>query len=260
MCQAPCAQAEAGQLAFGTIDTWLIWKLTGGAKHITDVTNASRTLLFDIHTAQWDDDLLRLCNIPRQMLPEVQSSSEVLGTPVSDLGLPAAPIAGIAGDQQAALFGQMCLDPGMTKNTYGTGCFMLRTIGSELIASAHRLLTTIAWKIGDRLTYALEGSVFVGGAVVQWLRDGLEIIRSASEVEKLAASVPDNGGVYLVPAFSGLGAPHWDPYARGSGGHQSRHHQGTYRAGGSRRHRLSGRRLGGSDDRRHRDFAARVAR
>ena len=209
------ARAEAGELAFGTVDTWLLWKLTGGAKHITDVTNASRTLLFNIHTGQWDDELLRLCNIPRAILPEVHSSCEVYGTPLANLGLPPAPVAGIAGDQQAALFGQMCLNPGMTKNTYGTGCFMLRTIGPKPTASAHRLLTTIAWKIGEQMTYALEGSVFVAGAVVQWLRDGLGIIESAADVEKLAASVPDNGGVYLVPAFSGLGAPHWDPYGRG---------------------------------------------
>jgi glycerol kinase len=209
-------KAEAGQLAFGTVDSWLVWKLTNGQKHLTDVTNASRTLLFNIHTLAWDDELLRLLRIPKSMMPEVRSSSEVYGYITDTLGLGQAPVAGIAGDQQAALFGQMCLTPGMTKNTYGTGCFMLQNTGTTPVASGHRLLTTIAWKLGDRTEYALEGSVFVGGAVVQWLRDGLGIIASSGDVEALAASVPDNGGVYLVPAFSGLGAPDWDPYARGA--------------------------------------------
>jgi len=208
-------KADAGQLAFGTVDSWLVWKLTNGHKHITDVTNASRTLLFNIHTGQWDEEILRLLKIPASMLPEVRSSSEVYGNITTTLGLGQAPVAGIAGDQQAALFGQMCLTPGMTKNTYGTGCFILQNTGTTAVSSRNRLLTTIAWKLGERTEYALEGSVFVGGAVVQWLRDGLGIIRSAAEVEALAASVPDNGGVYLVPAFSGLGAPQWDPYARG---------------------------------------------
>ncbi len=209
-------KAEAGQLAFGTVDSWLVWKLTDGQKHLTDVTNASRTLLFNIHTLAWDDELLQLFQIPKSMMPEVRSSSEVYANITDTVGLGQAPVAGIAGDQQAALFGQMCLTPGMTKNTYGTGCFMLQNTGTTPVASGHRLLTTIAWKLGDRTEYALEGSVFVGGAVVQWLRDGLGIIASSADVEALAASVPDNGGVYLVPAFSGLGAPDWDPYARGA--------------------------------------------
>ncbi|HVK10785.1 MAG TPA: glycerol kinase GlpK [Gemmataceae bacterium] len=209
------AKAEAGKLAFGTIDSWLIWKLTGGALHITDVSNASRTLLFNIHTGQWDDELLKLLNVPRSMLPEVRASSEVYGE-VTTAGLAGIRLAGIAGDQQAALFGQMCFTPGLTKNTYGTGCFMLQTTGEQAVASKNRLLTTIAWKLGGKTSYALEGAVFVGGAVVQWLRDGLQIIRSAEEVNALAATVPDNGGVYIVPAFTGLGAPHWDPYARGT--------------------------------------------
>jgi glycerol kinase len=208
-------RAAAGELAFGTVDSWLVWKLTGGQKHITDATNAARTMLLDIHTGRWDEELLQLLHIPASMLPEVRSTSEVYGDIMPTLGLGQVPVAGIAGDQQAALFGQMCLAPGMTKNTYGTGCFMLQNTGTGAVASRNRLLTTIAWKLGDRVEYALEGSVFVGGAVVQWLRDGLGIIRTAADVEALAASVPDNGGVFLVPAFSGLGAPHWDPHARG---------------------------------------------
>jgi glycerol kinase len=208
-------KAEAGKLALGTVDSWLIWKLTGGKKHVTDATNACRTMLFNIHTGRWDEDILRLLKVPPSLLPEVRSSSEVYGEIDGALGLGQLPVAGIAGDQQAALFGQMCLTPGMTKNTYGTGCFILQNTGTKPVPSRHRLLTTIAWKLGPRTEYALEGSVFVGGAVVQWMRDGLGIISSAAEAEALAASVPDNGGVYLVPAFSGLGAPHWDPYARG---------------------------------------------
>jgi glycerol kinase len=209
------AKAESGQLAFGTIDSWLAWKLSGGTLHITDVSNASRTLLFNIHTGRWDDDLLKLLNVPNSLLPEVRSSSEVYGE-IRTGGLAGAPLAGIAGDQQAALFGQMCFTPGLTKNTYGTGCFMLQNTGETAVASKNRLLTTIAWKLGGRTSYALEGAVFVGGAVVQWLRDGLKLIRTAEEVNDLAATVPDNGGVYIVPAFTGLGAPHWDPYARGT--------------------------------------------
>ena len=209
------ARAEAGKLAFGTIDSWLIWKLTNGQAHLTDVTNASRTMLFNIHTGQWDEEILRLLRIPASLLPEVRSCSEIYATVTAAQGWDNVPVAGIAGDQQAALFGQMCLTPGMTKNTYGTGCFILQNTGTKPVASRRRLLTTIAWMLGGRTEYALEGSVFVGGAVVQWLRDGLGIISSAAEVESLAASVPDNGGVFLVPAFSGLGAPHWDPYARG---------------------------------------------
>ncbi len=208
--------AGAGRLAFGTVDTWLLWKLTGGRVHITDASNASRTMLFNLHSGGWDDELLDIFRIPASMLPAVRPSSEVYGEVSSLPGLNGIPVAGIAGDQQAALFGQRCISPGLTKNTYGTGCFMLQSTGTRPVASAHRLLTTVAWKIGDTTDYALEGSVFVGGAVVQWLRDGLGIIRSSSEVEALANSVSDNGGVYFVPAFVGLGAPHWDSYARGA--------------------------------------------
>ncbi len=208
-------RAEAGRLAFGTVDSWLVWNLTSGAVHITDVTNASRTMMFNINTLSWDDDLLRLLDVPRSMLPEVKESSEVYGTVSTTLGIADVPIAGIAGDQQAALFGQMCVSPGLTKNTYGTGCFLLQNTGTKPFPSANRLVSTIAWSIGGRTEYALEGSVFIGGAVVQWLRDGLGLIRQSAEIEPLAASVADNGGVYLVPAFAGLGAPHWDPYARG---------------------------------------------
>lgn len=210
------AAAEAGRLAFGTIDSWLVWNLTGGTRHITDVTNASRTMLFNIHELAWDDDLLRLLRIPRALLPEVRSSSEIYGQVSADLGLTQLPIAGIAGDQQAALFGQMCVRPGLTKNTYGTGCFLLQNTGTTVVPSRNQLVTTVAWQVDGRTEYALEGSVFIGGAVVQWLRDGLGIIASSQDVERLALSVPDSGGVYLVPAFAGLGAPHWDPYARGT--------------------------------------------
>jgi glycerol kinase len=198
------------------VDTWLLWKLTGGRLHITDASNASRTMLFNLHSGSWDNRLLDLFRIPVSMLPTVRPSSEVYGEVSSVPGLNGIPIAGIAGDQQAALFGQRCTTPGVTKNTYGTGCFMLQSTGTRAVASTNRLLTTVAWKIGDTTNYALEGSVFVGGAVVQWLRDGLRIIRASSEVEPLANSVPDNGGVYFVPAFVGLGAPHWDSDARGS--------------------------------------------
>jgi glycerol kinase len=209
-------RADAGQLAFGTVDAWLVWKLTSHSRHLTDVSNASRTMLFDIHTMRWDEELLRLFGIPASMLPGVQSSSEVYGHVSTTLGIESVPIAGIAGDQQAALFGQMCQQPGMSKNTYGTGCFLLQNIGTTPTRSKQRLVTTVAWQIGARTEYALEGSVFIGGAVVQWIRDGLGLVRTAPEIEPLAASVPDNGGVYLVPAFAGLGAPHWDPYARGT--------------------------------------------
>ena len=210
------ARAEAGKLAFGTVDTWLIWKLTGHTCHITDVSNASRTMLFNIHTLQWDPELLKLFGIPESLLPSVRSSSEVYGQMSTTLGIASVPIAGIAGDQQAALFGQMCRTPGMSKNTYGTGCFLLQNIGTTPIRSRQQLVTTVAWQIGGRTEYALEGSVFIGGAVVQWIRDGLGFVRAAADIEPLAASVPDNGGIYLVPAFAGLGAPHWDPYARGT--------------------------------------------
>jgi glycerol kinase len=210
------AKADAGRLAFGTVDSWLVWQLTGGKTHITDVSNASRTMLFNIHTLEWDDELLRMLNVPRSLLPEVKASSEVYGTALASLGVGSVPIAGIAGDQQAALFGQMCVAPGLSKNTYGTGCFLLQNTGTAPVASTNRLVSTVAWRIGHRTEYALEGSVFIGGAVVQWLRDGLGLIRSAPDVEALAASVPDNGDVYLVPAFAGLGAPHWDAYARGT--------------------------------------------
>jgi glycerol kinase len=210
------AKADAGKLAFGTVDTWLVWKLTGHQRHVTDASNASRTMLFNIHTLKWDDELLRLFGVPASMLPEVKSSSEVYGQVSSSLGIDHVPIAGIAGDQQSALFGQMCRMPGMSKNTYGTGCFLLQNIGTAPTRSRQQLVTTVAWQVGGRTEYALEGSVFIGGAVVQWIRDGLGLIRSAADIEPLAASVPDNGGVYLVPAFAGLGAPHWDPYARGT--------------------------------------------
>jgi glycerol kinase len=207
--------AEAGLLAFGTIDTWLIWNFTRGGLHLTDVSNASRTMLFNIHTLQWDEELLKIFNIPYSMLPEVRSSSEVFGYTTGQFAS-AIPIAGIAGDQQAALFGQMCIEPGMVKNTYGTGCFMVMNIGNKPIESSNKLLTTIGWKIGNETTYALEGSIFIGGAIVQWLRDGLGIIRKSADVEKLAAKVKDSDGVYFVPAFAGLGAPHWNQHARGT--------------------------------------------
>ena len=209
-------RANRGELAFGTIDTWLLWKLTGGAVHATDVTNASRTMLYNIQSRQWDDELLSLLNIPREILPEVRSSSEVFGETDPSLSGGKIKIAGIAGDQQAALFGQTCFTRGLAKNTYGTGCFMLMNVGEEPPLSKHKLLTTVAWQRGKSTEYALEGSVFIGGAVVQWLRDGLGIVKSAAEIEQLAGTVPDNGGVYIVPAFAGLGAPHWDQYARGS--------------------------------------------
>jgi glycerol kinase len=210
------SRAEAGELAFGTVDSWIVWNLTGGERHVTDASNASRTLLFNIHNGQWDPQLLEILRIPPQVLPEVVPSSQVYGETAARFLAARLPIAGMAGDQQAALFGQLCDRPGMAKNTYGTGCFMLMHTGDRPVASQHNLLTTVACRIGNRSEYALEGSVFVAGAAVQWLRDGLGIIRSSGEVEALAASVPDNGGVYLVPAFVGLGAPHWDPYARGA--------------------------------------------
>lgn len=207
-------KAQAGKLAFGTIDTWLVWNLTGGKVHVTDPSNASRTMLYNIHKQEWDKELLALFNIPSSVLPEVRSSSEVYGT-TSQLG-GEIPIAGIAGDQQAALFGQGCHQPGMVKNTYGTGCFMLMNTGTKPITSKNKLLTTIAWRVGGHTEYALEGSIFIAGAVVQWLRDGLGIIKKASDIEPLALSVPDTGGVQVVPAFAGLGAPHWDQHARGT--------------------------------------------
>lgn len=210
------ARAEAGKLAFGTVDSWLIWKFTGGKVHVTDVTNACRTLLFNINTLDWDEDLLSLLRIPRAMLPTVRSSSELYGRIDRNLYPGGVPIAGIAGDQQAALFGQTCFEPGMAKNTYGTGCFLLMHTGEAAVRSQNNLLTTVAWQIGGKTEYALEGSVFMGGAVIQWLRDELCLVVSAQECDRLAASVPDAGGVYLVPAFAGLGAPHWDPLARGT--------------------------------------------
>ena len=209
-------KAEKGQLRFGTVDTWLIWNLTRGEVHVTDVTNASRTLLFNIHTLEWDSEMLEFLGIPASMMPEVKSSSEVYGHTKTTMFAHEVPIAGIAGDQQAALFGQMCTEPGAVKNTYGTGCFLLMNTGEKPIESKNNLLTTIAWKVGGKVNYALEGSIFVAGSVVQWLRDGLGIIRSSSDIEALAASVPDNGGVYFVPALTGLGAPYWDQYAKGS--------------------------------------------
>lgn len=208
-------KAMEGKLLFGTVDSWLIWKLSGGTIHVTDVSNASRTMLFDINTLEWDKTLLEIFDIPVNMLPEVKSSSEVFCHTAGNILATNIPIAGIAGDQQAALFGQMCTKVGMVKNTYGTGCFMLMNIGKKPAMSANNLLTTIAWKINGEVTYALEGGIFIGGAVVQWLRDELGLIKSSAEVEELAAKVKDNGGVYLVPAFAGLGAPHWDQHARG---------------------------------------------
>lgn len=210
------ARAEAGKLRFGTVDTWLLWNLTRGECHMTDVSNASRTMLFNIHTLNWDEDLMKLFGIPMSMLPEVHSSSEIYGYTKTTIFAHKVPVAGIAGDQQAALFGQMCTTPGSVKNTYGTGCFLLMNSGTKPITSSHNLLTTIAWEIGDTVNYALEGSIFVGGSVVQWLRDGLGIIKSSSEIESLAMTVPDNGGVYFVPALTGLGAPYWDQYAKGT--------------------------------------------
>lgn len=210
------SRAEKGELCFGTIDTWLVWKLTQGRLHITDVSNASRTMLCNIHNLAWDADLLELFNIPPSILPDIKSSSEIYGHTQQVLTAASIPIAGIAGDQQAALFGQMCIDPGMVKNTYGTGCFMLMNTGEKAVISQNRLLTTVAWQLGGRTHYALEGSVFIAGAVVQWLRDGMHMIRSSAEIEQLAASVTSSDGVYVVPAFAGLGAPYWDQHARGT--------------------------------------------
>ncbi|HZR32033.1 MAG TPA: glycerol kinase GlpK [Terriglobales bacterium] len=210
------ARAERGEILFGTVDSFLLWRLTGGRCHATDVSNASRTLLFNIHTLQWDDELLRILGVPRAMLPEVRSSSEKYGETESGLLGKPIPIAGIAGDQQAALFGQMCLSPGEAKNTYGTGCFALLNTGDKAVTSTKGLLTSVAWKLGGQTTYCLEGAVFIAGAVVQWLRDGLKAFPKSADVERLAGSVPDSGGVYFVPALVGLGAPYWDPYARGT--------------------------------------------
>lgn len=209
-------KALKGQLRFGTVDSWLVWNLTRGEVHVTDVSNASRTMLFNIHSLRWDSELLEFFGIPDSMLPRVCASSEIYGHTKTTIFAHEVPIAGIAGDQQAALFGQMCTSPGDIKNTYGTGCFLLMNTGAKPITSENNLLTTVAWKIGEDVNYALEGSIFVGGSVVQWLRDGLGIIRSSAEIEALAESVPDNGGVYFVPALTGLGAPYWDPYAKGT--------------------------------------------
>lgn len=209
-------RAEQGKLRFGNVDSWLVWRLTRGEVHVTDVTNASRTMLFNINTLKWDADLLKLLDIPVSMLPEVKTSSEVYGHTKTTIFAHEVPISGIAGDQQAALFGQMCIEPGAIKNTYGTGCFVMLNTGKKPVKSENNLLTTIAWKIGDKINYALEGSIYVGGSVVQWLRDGLCCIKSSSEIEKLAASVPDSGGVFFVPALTGLAAPYWDQHARGT--------------------------------------------
>jgi glycerol kinase len=209
-------RAEKGELAFGTVDSWLVWKLTGGRVHATDISNASRTLLFNIHDQKWDAELCGLFGVPASMLPEVKSCSELFGVTGTAFLSAKIPIAGIAGDQQAAMFGQMCTEEGMIKNTYGTGCFIVMNTGAKPKQSKNNLLTTVAWKLGDEVTYALEGSIFIGGAVVQWLRDGLGCITKSEQVEALANSVEDNGGVYMVPAFAGLGAPHWDQYARGA--------------------------------------------
>ena len=209
-------RAEMGKLRFGNVDSWLVWRLTRGEIHVTDVTNASRTMLFNIKDLKWDEELLKLLDIPMSMMPEVKSSSEIYGHTKTTIFAHEVPISGIAGDQQAALFGQMCIEPGSIKNTYGTGCFVMLNTGSKPVLSKNNLLTTIAWKIGDRVTYALEGSIYVGGSVVQWLRDGLGFITSSSEIEDLASTVPDSGGVYFVPALTGLAAPYWDQYARGT--------------------------------------------
>lgn len=209
-------RAEMGKLRFGNVDAWLVWRLTRGEVHVTDVTNASRTMLFNIHDLKWDEDLLRLLDIPLSMMPEVKSSSEIYGHTKTTIFAHEVPISGIAGDQQAALFGQMCIEPGAIKNTYGTGCFVMLNTGRKPVMSKNNLLTTIAWKIGDRVDYALEGSIYVGGSVVQWLRDGLGFITSSSEIEDLASTVPDSGGVYFVPALTGLAAPYWNQYARGT--------------------------------------------
>ena len=209
-------RAEQGKLRFGNVDSWLVWRLTRGEVHVTDVTNASRTMLFNINTLKWDADLLKLLDIPVNMLPEVKTSSEVYGHTKTTIFAHEVPISGIAGDQQAALFGQMCIEPGAIKNTYGTGCFVMLNTGEKPVKSENNLLTTIAWKIGDKINYALEGSIYVGGSVVQWLRDGLCCIKSSSEIEELAASVPDSGGVFFVPALTGLAAPYWDQHARGT--------------------------------------------
>ena len=209
-------RAELGKLRFGNVDSWLVWRLTRGEVHVTDVTNASRTMLFNIHDLKWDEELMELLNIPMSMMPEVKSSSEVYGHTKTTIFAHEVPISGIAGDQQAALFGQMCIEPGSIKNTYGTGCFVMLNTGNKPVMSKNNLLTTIAWKIGDQVVYALEGSIYVGGSVVQWLRDGLGFITSSSEIEDLASTVPDSGGVYFVPALTGLAAPYWDQYARGT--------------------------------------------
>ncbi len=209
-------RAKRGEILFGTVDTWLIWRLTGGKRHVTDYSNASRTLIFNIHTLDWDDDLLAILDIPRAMLPEICSSSEFIGETLPEWFGKPIPITGVAGDQQAATFGQACFQPGSVKNTYGTGCFMLMNTGEKPVPSENNLLTTIGWGLGGKITYCLEGSIFISGAVIQWLRDGLGIIKNSGDAERLAAAVPDSGGVYFVPAFVGLGAPYWDPYARGT--------------------------------------------
>ena len=209
-------RAEAGKLRFGNVDSWLVWRLTRGEVHVTDVTNASRTMLFNINTLEWDQELLDILGIPKSMMPTVKSSSEIYGHTKTTIFAHEVPISGIAGDQQAALFGQMCIKPGAIKNTYGTGCFVMLNTGNKPVISKNNLLTTIAWKIGNETTYALEGSIYVGGSVVQWLRDGLGVIKSSAEVEDLASTVPDSGGVYFVPALTGLAAPYWDQYARGT--------------------------------------------
>ncbi|RYZ16241.1 MAG: glycerol kinase, partial [Sphingobacteriales bacterium] len=210
------AKAENGDLYFGTVDTWLVWKLTGGKVHVTDLSNASRTLMLNIHTCEWDQELLTLLTVPAKMLPEVKPSSKTYGVTDAVVNNANIPIAGIAGDQQSALFGQMCTNPGMVKNTYGTGCFMLMNTGDKAVASNNNLLTTIAWKIHNKVEYALEGSIFIAGAVVQWLRDELQVLRTAAEIEAMATKAKENDGVYFVPAFAGLGAPHWNQHARGS--------------------------------------------
>src|SRR5262245_16639879 len=247
------ARAAAGKLAFGTVDAWLVWKLTNHTTHVTDVSNASRTMLFNIHTLQWDDELLRIFDVPQSMLPLVRSSSEVYATTSTALGIESVPIAGLAGDQQAALFGQMCQRPGMSKNTYGTGCFLLQNIGTKPTRSKQRLVTTVAWQVGGRTEYALEGSVIIGGAVVQWIRDGLGLVRTAPAIETLAATAPDNGGVCRVPAVTGL-------RARDERRRHPRHHGGAHRARGPREHRVPGGRSARRDGRRLGHSTHRAAR
>jgi glycerol kinase len=252
-------KAEKGELAFGTVDSWLVWKLTQGRTHITDITNASRTMLYNINTLDWDDEMLELMGIPKSMLPRVASSCEVYDNTNTTFFASKVPIAGIAGDQQAALFGQMCTEEGMVKNTYGTGCFILMNTGEKPFFSKNNLITTIAWQINGKTTYALEGSIFIAGAVVQWLRDGLKIIKNSSEIEALASQVEDSGDLYFVPSFTGMGAPHWDQYARGTHGwNKSWHFKGTHCKGRPRGHCFPGHGRAACNEARHRNENQRI--